>query len=188
MSTIMNKKITLIIIWFIILIAIILNIYSKNNYNYFQDNKESLELIKNYIKQKELSWRINLSNNLIQFNSWSIYKKCILNKKCSLWEKQLIKILKNLKINNIVAYSEYVWLLKDNWIDTDIIWISFYLNDWLKLSWSKDNFIYYSHWFYKWKIIKQSFNWNKFHRIIKIFNDDWWIINGCYWCGGWGWD
>ncbi len=46
----------------------------------------------------------------------------------------------------------------------------------------KENYIYYSKWYYKWKKELDSYDWNRYHKIVKIFNDNWWIIAWCYWC------
>lgn len=161
-----------IIIFFSIYIAIIF-IYTKNQEyrnSYFEKNQSRVSSICEYLIENNYSWHI--------YTDTSIYKNIVNNKKsqkncfienCNL-DKNILWEIKKLNINFLFIQDKSI-TLKFKW----------------KILWNEDNYIYYSSWFYKWKEELESINWNNIEKIIKIFNNDWWIINSCYECT-WAWD
>lgn len=184
MQKMKNKQLRIFLgIIFIVWLMILWILYPKSNYtikNYFLENKKVIEEIVSYIDSNDLTGSIhsnyNYQNN---WNTWNLYKKCIIDDNCLLSDESFFDLIFRLNIEYIVAY-------RSNWTDVDLQWIHFYLQNNITIDSLNDKYIYYSKWFYRNKEIWDSYDWNSMHVIVEIFNNDWWVINGCYWCW-WGW-
>jgi len=173
--------IPLIVIWYF-LTKYVSEIYYYGNY--FEYNKKELILIKDYIDKNKMSGSYRNVNNKY---SGDVYTKCAIQKTCFINNIKLVDFLQNLniaKLNAYVGYSQETLLalkkMNSKEIDTWAIWIEFYPNK--AIYWNSDNYIYYSSWFFKWKNEYDTFDGNSFIRIVKIFDNDWWVISGCYGC------
>ncbi len=157
-----------------LLINIVKYIGDKNPYNnYYENNYNELNELKDYLlKNTNISWHVytdkNKYPNLVENNNWE--ENCFYWS-CSILNLNTIDNIKTLNIN---------YLSVSDWIIT--------INTKYNLYWDKNNQIYYSKWYYKWKKELDEIDENRFNVIVKIFNDDWGVINWCYGCFAWAWD
>jgi len=181
-----NLLITLfVLVLTIIIIIIFFHKQTKNNYwnNYYEVNKKELNQIKDYIIENKLIGYIYLNKKIPPW--WAITKEIFwwklwecYRKKCEIYNwNNLLDTIKYLKIESIYYWLNWIVFLHEN---KSYNWRWFIIDN--------ENFLYYWKWYFKNKNELSIIDWNKFHRIIKIFNDDWWVISWCYWCWFWAWD
>lgn len=109
-----------------------------------------------------------------KLKNWLSLWECYENKECLIWDIKLIDLLKEIKIQSIYIWSDYISFRTNHDIYSE--------DDLLFKEYSQDNFLYYSKWFYIDKNELDEIDWNRAHVVFRKFNDNWWVINWCYFC------
>lgn len=160
-------------------------VYNRNVYYdyYFENNRNFLILIKDYIVKNNLEGKIHLyekwgkNPEYTQFE-WKLWK-CYINNTCN----EIIELMKKCNISGIWYYkyenNNYIYWNEGYY---------FVINSIYPMYNFIENNVVFSKWYYRWKKELDMIKWDEFNRIIKIFDDDWGVINWCYGCGWWGWD
>ncbi|MCP4523748.1 MAG: hypothetical protein GY828_06055 [Candidatus Gracilibacteria bacterium] len=148
--------------------------YNRNNYynNYFDYNKESINIIQEYISLHSLSGHIY--TDVKKYEPYLIpneinEKNCYIEK-CNV-TSNIIQIFKNMNLNYLSVHGDTISMKTKR-----------------KLYGLKENELYYAVGYYVGKKEGEVIDNNSMHKIIKIFDNDWGIVNWCYGCGGGGWD
>lgn len=165
-----------IILWLIILWILWLGFLKYNNYkyynNYYTYNKENLELIKDYILNKDIEWYLYVDSNKYG-DIYTDANNCFyMNQEvdnCIIWD--IVPLLNDLKIDYLYTKDDIIWI-KTKW----------------KLYHHRDNNLVYDKNFFLWRKEWELLDLNENYAVVKIFNDNWWIKSSCYNCWWWGWD
>jgi hypothetical protein len=92
----------------------------------------------------------------------------------------LLSIIKEL---NIAKVSSFSYDSNDNFYWKEWTYIVFGFKN--SIYWNKLNELYYSQWYFQNKIKMEKINNSRYSRIIKIINNDWWVINLEFWMNYW---
>lgn len=172
-----NLRKILSVIIAISLIAFWIFKYQEIKYynNYFLYNESKLMELKDYIEKKNLEWYIYINEDL---DAVLVTAKEEWLFRWELWN--YIKSKKDPYLNILISELNIGYISNDQQQITVVVNKNIY--------WDEYNVIYYDPWYYKWKKELDEIDWSRFNVILKIFNDDWGVIDGCYGCNFWAWD
>ncbi|MDD2916551.1 MAG: hypothetical protein PHH70_01765 [Candidatus Gracilibacteria bacterium] len=143
--------------------------------NYFLYNESKLMELKDYIEKKNLEGYIYINEDLDAV--------LVTAKEEGLFRGELGNYIKSKKdpyLNILISELNIGYISNDQQQITVVVNKNIYGDEY--------NVIYYDPGYYKGKKELDEIDGSRFNVILKIFNDDWGVIDGCYGCNFGAWD